>query len=334
MPICKVLVYAEIAGGKILPSYYELLSKAKAVWQGERVAFAAAFASEKDEACLWTLETSGVDKVYAVQSERLAVYHPDYHAKALETIIREVDPDVVLIAATSAGEELAPTMGARFKTGVAAHAMDLVLKQDGTLAQMIPAFGGKVIGEIFTPGTRPKIVSIKPGIFKADAKCMAQETGSAKAVRIELDAACVEGMDSRIETLGAERRTATHLPVESAEVVVCGGYGVGSKESFGNLEKLAGMLSGAVGCTRPAVDAGFMADEANMVGTSGKSIRPKLYIGVGISGAAHHVCGMKDAGTIISINSDPDAPVFEASDYRIVADGDTVIRAIISQLEK
>ena len=141
-------------------------------------------------------------------------------------------------------------------------------------------------------------------------------------------------MGSRIEMLGFEQKAAVRLPVESAEVVVCGGYGVGSKENFGNLEKLAGMLSGAVGCTRPAVDAGLMEDETNMVGTSGKSIRPKLYIGAGISGAAHHVCGMKDAGTIISINNDPEASIFEASDYKIVADADTIIQAIIRQLEE
>jgi electron transfer flavoprotein alpha subunit len=326
MTIKKVLIYAEIFDGAISPSYHELLSKAKALFAGREIVYAAAYAAPKHADLTEAIRNSGVHALYRMESPLLAVYHPEYHAKALEALVRMADPDVLLIAETSAGEELAPALGVRFRTGVTAHCADLILKADGELAQMVPAFGGKVIGEIFTPKTRPKIVGVKPGMF------VASEVAAEACTVVDADPAILAELTPAVEVLSVERKSAPRLPVTAADVVICGGFGMGAEEDFKILEELADRLSGAVAGTRPAADAGLIEDESSMIGTSGKSVRPKLYMGFGISGAAHHVCGIKDAGTIISVNNDPDAEIFSVSDYKVVGDAPAIARAVLERL--
>jgi electron transfer flavoprotein alpha subunit len=139
------------------------------------------------------------------------------------------------------------------------------------------------------------------------------------------DPSLLEAVNSKITARKIEQRTFEGVPLEKAPVVICGGFGVGSPENWRQIEKLAGLLGGAAGCTRPVVDQGWVEDERQMIGTSGKTVRPKVYIGSGISGATHHVCGMKDSGVIISINMDKDAEIFGVSDFKIIADGASVI---------
>lgn len=326
MSIKKVLIYAEIFDGTLSPAYRELLSKAKALFAGREIVCAAAYAAPRRANLAEAIRNSGVRELYMMDSPLLEIYHPEYHAKALETIVRLADPDVLLIAETSAGEELAPALGVRFRAGVTAHCADLVLREDGELAQMVPAFGGKVIGEIFTPDTRPKIVGVKPGMF------IASDIAAEECAVIDVNPSVLAELTPALEVLSVERKTAPRLSVTDADVVVCGGFGMGTEENFKLLGNISNSLSGAVAGTRPAADAGWIEDESNMIGTSGKSVRPKLYMGFGISGAAHHVCGIKDAGTIISVNNDPDAEIFSVSDYKAVGDAAEIARAIAERL--
>ena len=182
------------------------------------------------------------------------------------------------------------------------------------------------MGEIFTPKTRPQIASIKPGMFSITAQ-------EPRKCRIEMvDGSDVDKMNSKITVKRVERQEFEGVPVERAQVIVCGGFGIDSLENWKNIEKLAGLLGGAAGCTRPAVDQGWVSGEQQMIGTSGKTVRPKVYIGAGISGATHHVCGMKDSNVIISINRDEDAEIFGVSDYKIVAYGVAVIEALCERI--
>jgi electron transfer flavoprotein alpha subunit len=327
MSIKKVHVYAEIANSKVNPVYFELISKAKSLFKADDLKLACVSAGSSIQDAVEEIKASGVDIIYAIDDGRLKIYNPEYYCAALEAAVKEFDPDVFLIGATAIGEEIAPTMGLKLKTGVAAHCMDLIMKEDGQLAQMVPAFGGKVIGEIFTPNTRPQIASIKPGIFAA------HELEANECQVVEIDKSCLDSVKSKIKAISIEEKKSAKMPIEKAQVIVCGGHGTGSKENWDKLEKLASLLGGAVGCTRPVVDSGWVEDESAMIGTSGKSVRPKLYIGCGISGATHHVCGMKDSGTIININSDADAEIFNVSDYAVVGNGSEIISKLIELIE-
>jgi electron transfer flavoprotein alpha subunit len=322
----KAMIFAETANGEINPVFFEMLSKAKEVFGEDDTTFAAALATDDARDAIPAIASSGVDEIYIAEHPQLKVFHPVNHTDALEHIVREADPDVLFIGASSAGSELAPALGVRLHTGVAAHCVDFYLKGDGRLAQLVPAFGGKVIGEIFTPDTKPQIASVGPGVFSAVAHgerpCAIRRTGF--AVRDD-DAPAVTIM--RTETSAPKT-----LPVEKAELVVCGGFGIGDRDVWAKLSRLAEKLGGAVACTRPVVDEGWAPDDENMVGTSGKSIRPRVYIGIGVSGATHHICGMKNAGTIISVNIDPDADMAACSDYTVIEDGEAFIDSMLERL--
>lgn len=173
------------------------------------------------------------------------------------------------------------------------------------------------------------MASVKPGMFQAPAR--SERKG--RVVREEA-AALLDGAEIRLETIRVVTEEPEGLPLEEADVVVAGGWGVGSRESWRLLGELARELSGAVGCTRPALDEGWTAGEHTMIGTSGKTVRPKVYIGVGISGSPHHTVGIKDAGVIISINSDPRAPAFECSDYCVVSDFRKIILPLLEEIRR
>ncbi|MCL6610316.1 MAG: electron transfer flavoprotein subunit alpha/FixB family protein [Peptococcaceae bacterium] len=267
----------------------------------------------------------GADEVLMVCHPLLEEHRTDLHAAVLADLIRERSPGIVLFGATAWGSEVAPTVAARVKTGLAAHCADLRIDGRGLLVQCVPAFGGKVLGEILCPDRRPQMASVRPGVFQAvpgDAPA-----GEPLVVRPELDD------DDRIKVLEVQRREITGKPLEEAEVVIAGGWGVGSRENWQLLEELAGLLGAAVGCTRPALDEGWTEGEHTMIGTSGKTVRPKVYLGFGISGATHHVVGMKDSGLVISVNTNPNAEIFQFSDFKVVADARAVAEALIAELK-
>lgn len=320
------MIIAEYQDGKLNEAAMELLTKARALFgQDSNIAFS--LAGNNIGECVELLRCSGADAVYYMEDERLERYHPEYTAAAMTSLAKSYDPDVLLIGATSAGEEMAPTLGSRLATGVAAHCVDLIMKDD-MFIQMVPAFGGKVIGEIFTPNHRPSIASVKPGIFREEP----QEPRPCETYKIASDV--LGGIDSKITWLGSEKKEIEGIPIEGASLVVCGGNGIGGAEGWAELEKLASLLGAAVGCTRPVIDNGWVNNERGMIGTSGKSIRPNTYLGFGISGATHHLCGFKDAGTIISINNNKEADIFCASDYFAVADATSLIRTLLEQLSE
>jgi electron transfer flavoprotein alpha subunit len=320
----RIMIYAQ-ADSKdcIESSYFELLSKAKNIFNRGSEKFAAVLMGSHLEDAKKLLAVSGVDIVYAIDDSRLETFNPEFYIPAMEEAVHEFGPDVLLIGATPIGEEIAPALGQRLKTGVAAHCVDLTVNEEGQFIQMVPAFGGKVIGEIFIPNARPQIASVKPGIFQRESL----DAGGCEVVDIPTDV--LDRIQPRINVLSRAEADHNRCSVEKADVVVCGGFGVGSEACWCELEKLAEKLNGAVGCTRPALDANWMKESADMIGTSGKTIRPKLYFGIGVSGSAHHICGIQNTDTIISVNNDPDADIFKYSDYKIVMDSATILSELL-----
>ena len=246
---------------------------------------------------------------------------------AIENAVRKEDPDILLIGATAFGEEAAPALGVRLETGVAAHCTEIYITGDGQIAYCVPAFGGKVIGEIFIPETRPQIATIKPGMFDGD-----EETAGAYRT-VPADPAAADDMSGKLRLKEIRPHRNTSEALSKARIIVCGGFGIGSEENWKKIELLAQRLGGAAGCTRPVVDMGWGPDEYSMIGTSGRTVKPKVYVGFGISGAAHHLCGIRDADVIISINNDKEAEIFRSSDYVGVMDAGKVIDALLAETQ-
>ena len=326
----KIWVYAEQSTGRLASVTFELLTKAQALASqlGDDTEIGAVLLGSQVESFIPELMEYGAAKIYLGDDTRLKLYSHVAYAPLTAEIVKAHQPDIVLFGATAIGSELAPTVAAILRTGVAAHSVDLRINEDGLLVAVVPAFGGKVLGDILCPIARPQMASIKPGIFvKGDPIPVQGEV-------ISVDLSLLDSLKSTLKPLQLCREESKGLPLEEATVVVCGGFGIGCKENWQQLEELGSLLGGAVACTRPAIDEGWAAGEHLMVGTSGRSIRPKVYLGFGISGAAHHLCGMKDAGLIINVNNDENAAAFDISDVRAVADLNTVLPMLIEEVKK
>lgn len=323
----NILVFAEINNGKVCDNSLELLGEAnrlKAMRNNDSIVIAALIGKDVKKYAT-DLFTYGADKVVAFENPVLEIYRSDLYGEALAGIIRNYHPEIVLVGATALGSELAPTVAAKLHTGLAAHCTDLKILENGQFTQVVPAFGGKVLGDIYIPKHMPQIASIKAGITKKiEPK---DHNGTIDDFSCEL-----KGFD-RMKIVKVEKDAETKKSLNDAECIVVGGFGIGSKDEWAKLEELAKLLGGANGCTRPVLDAGWIDNEKAMIGTSGVAVRPKAYLGIGVSGAAHHTCGIKDSGLIISINKDEHAPIFACSDYKVVADYKKVVDALIELLK-
>jgi electron transfer flavoprotein alpha subunit len=257
----------------------------------------------------------------------LQMYSPAAYTQILADLAGLYKPDIYLFGATSIGSSLGPAVAARLKTGMAAHCVGLSIDDKGNLVALVPSFGGKVIGEILCPRHRPQMASVKPGIFVKSPPL---------PVSCEINVIERSNWGSETEERLKPVRVITSLPrglpLNEASVVVCGGFGIENQKNWQLLEKLAEYLGGAIACTRPVVDEGWSGEHC-MIGTSGRSIRPKVYIGFGVSGATHHICGMSEAGVIISVNRDENAPIFEVSDFKVAADVNNILPLLLEVIE-
>lgn len=315
-----IWVFAEQKNGRLAGVVYELLEPGRqlAARLGGKLAavlFGRGVARTAEELLSW-----GVDVVYKVDAPPLEHYNSWLYPRLLEKLVREeaVPPHSILIGATYAGMDLAPAAAARLGAGCSAHCVRLDLDEQGNLLQDVPGFGGAVMATIVTPFGRPQIATVKPGVFPAPDFAPAYKRGELKEVAFTFTEAVP------VKVLAVKKEEYAGVPLEKAAVVVAGGAGVGSREGWVKIEELASLLSAAVGATRPAVDAGW-AKEAQMIGQSGKTVRPRLYIGIGISGDIQHTVGIQDAQKIVAINANPKAPIFKMADYGIVADYQEVV---------
>ena len=254
--------------------------------------------------------------------------NPDDSAQGsrIAAALASLNPDAALFPATVRGRFLSAWAAARLDTGLTADCTGLEIR-DGLLLQTRPAFGGNLTAEILCRHTRPQMASVRPGVFP-----MPEEKQPAHHSGDRVSALTLRDVMQRMERL-------TFVPVEqgvslqNARVVIAGGKGIGSKEGFDRLHQLAGLLGGAVGATRSAVDAGYISYD-HQVGQTGVTIRPELYIGFGISGFVQHTVGMSGAKTVVSVNTDRNAPVFACSDFGIIADWRQTIDVMIDYLKE
>jgi len=267
----------------------------------------------------------GLDELLVADHPLLGTYCNETYAKVIESAVRKFHPEALLFGATAMGTDLAPRLAARLRTGLSAHCIDLALTEQGDLAGVVPWPEGNLMGHIYCPRTRPQMATVIPGIFEMPEKMQAK--GRVIQIPVELEE---KDRPYRIVETNRDENRSTGL--EAAEVVVAGGWGIGSREDWRLIEALAAALNGAAGATRPAVDEGW-ADEAEMIGQSGRTVSPRLYIGVGVSGHMHHMVGVKGTELAVGINQDPGAAIFEHCDIGLVGDFRKIVPELIKAIK-
>ncbi|MBR0374388.1 MAG: electron transfer flavoprotein subunit alpha/FixB family protein [Mogibacterium sp.] len=331
-----IWVFAENFGGRPAPVYGELVRKANEMREKMQEARVCGVVLGKDvDGLAAAASVQGVDTVYVMDHPKLDTLDACVLKEAFAALIRAYNPEVVLVGATALGAELAPGIAGKLKTGLAAHCVDIEVTEK-RINCMVPAFGGRVISEIYVPATRPVMASVRPGIFDAPEPAGAGApvtAGNPSTQVVRADSSFLDSVTSPVEMIAFEQDApSADLRLEDADIVVCAGRGVSTQEDFENVKALAGKLNAAFGCTRSFVDLGFVPDESRMIGTSGKSVKPQLFLGFGISGAAHHTCGMNKSKLVITVNRDEKARMFANSDYGVVGDAGKVVSALLKQL--
>jgi electron transfer flavoprotein alpha subunit len=270
------------------------------------------------------LFAAGADRVYLGNAPELGFYQPEIYTEIIVRLVKEVQPEIILIGSTAMGRELAPLVAARLETGLTAHCIDLVLNENKILEQRIPAYGGLL--SIICPQRRPQMATIAQGVFPKP-ELDHNRTGEILALDVPT------GIPRRIQTIEVIREEPDGVPLESASIVVAGGAGAGDLEGWHKIVNLAHALNAALGSTRPVVDEGW-AELETMIGQSGKMINPELYIGVGLSGELQHMVGIVGAQIMVAINNDAKSPVFEQVDIGIVDDCREFVPIFIKKIKE
>jgi len=325
----SVMVYIQQHEGKAAEVSLELVSKARELADKLKVEVSAALFGDKVSGEVSRLASLGADRVYIAEDARLKYYTPIPYSKLMNQVAEEYKPQIVLFGATTEGRDLAPRVASHLKVGLTADCTDLQIgdhtqketEYKDILYQIRPAFGGNIIATIVSPEKKPQMATVREGVMR-----MAQPDNSRKAetVKIKTSLGADDFLTEIIERVMEEKT----VNLKGAQIIVAGGMGVGSKDNFALIRDLAQTLGAEIGASRAAVDQGFIGKE-HQVGQTGTTVRPKLYIACGISGAIQHRAGMDGSARIIAINNDPEAPIFSVAHYGIVGDLNEVIPKMI-----
>lgn len=343
-----VWVFAEQREGKLMNVALELLGEGHRLSReiGDAKVCALLVGSEVEHLTKECF-SYGADKVYLIDNALLRNFTTDGYTKVLVDAIKEYKPEIVLYGATHIGRDLAPRVAARLNTGLTADCTRLDIKvssyieylnknttldtstldpnsNDKGLKQTRPAFGGNLMATIICPKTRPQMSTVRSGVMK---KLEKNENATGEIVKVKTD---IKSTDIRTQVLEIVKAAKKLVSLTDAEIIVSGGRGVGSKENFQLIEKLAEKLGGVVGASRAAVDNGWI-EPAHQVGQTGTTVKPKIYIACGISGAIQHLAGMQTSDTIIAINKDEEASIFNVADYALVGDLNKIIPEMMEQ---
>lgn len=322
-----VWVFAEQRDGKLQKVALELLGKGKELADKlETEVTAVLLGSEADDIAK-ELASHGADRVIYVDSPLLKHYTTDGYAKVICDLVNARKPEALLVGATYMGRDLGPRVSARLSTGLTADCTGLDVDSETKHLQMTrPAFGGNLMATIECSANRPQMSTVRPGVFEK------LEKDESRKCDIEKISADLKKSDIRVKVNNLVKIAKDVMDIGEAEFIVSGGRGIGNKEGFEVLNKLADVLGGAVAGSRAAVENGWV-DKACQVGQTGQTVKPIVYIACGISGAIQHLAGMQDSDYIIAVNKDEGAPIMQAADLAIVGDYNKVIPEMISQLE-
>ena len=329
----NIFVYCENEEGKVADVSLELLTKGRVLADTLGCELEALVLGHNLAGVEKELAEFGADRIHIADCACLAPYRTLPHAAVVCGIFKEEQPQIALFGASPVGRDLGPRVSSALHSGLTADCTSLEIgshtdvktgkEYQNLLYQIRPAFGGNIIATIINPDHRPQMATVREGVMKKEK---AKTPGKGVVVKVDANKYLKDSdFVVRIIDRQIEKRK---INIKNASVIVAGGYGMGSKENFQLLFDLADVLGAEVGASRAAVDAG-MADHARQVGQTGVTVRPKLYIACGISGQIQHTAGMDQSAMIISINSDPEAPINKIADYAIVGDAMEIIPKMI-----
>ena len=332
----EVWVYAEQEDGSLHDVALELCGKARQLADQLGVSAGAVLAGADVAGLSEKLIAHGVDNVYLVDDRRLKHYQTASYARVLVDLIEKHQPQIVLYGATPLGRDLAPRVASATRAGMTADCTDLEISDvteprsktlhEKLLLQIRPAFGGNIVATIVNYDRWPQMATVREGVMPmGEADTVRKGTVVEETVEIDDAILAVRLIERHIEP-----RT---VNLKGARVIVAGGGGVGSKENFRLVYELAGAIGGAVGASRAAIDSGFIGKQYQ-IGQTGTTVRPALYIALGISGAVQHTTGMEESAKIIAVNDDPDAPIFSVAHYGIVGDMNRIVPMMIKALKQ
>jgi electron transfer flavoprotein alpha subunit len=331
----EVWVFAEQHAGKLEDTPLELMSKARRLADILGVKLAAVLLGSSVKPLAAKLIQHGADKVYLAEHPLLEHYQTNSYAKVIYDLIHKFNPQIVVYGATASGRDLGPRVASAAKAGLTADCTDLQIgdheTRDGSvyknlLFQVRPAFGGNIIATIINYDRWPQMATVREGVMP-----MPIADGSRKG-EIITEKVQLSQLDLPLEIIEEHKRQ-KKVDLKAARIIVAGGAGVGSKDNFKLVWDLANCLGAAPGATRAAVDLGFI-DPDHQVGQTGTTVRPCLYIAVGISGAIQHQAGMSQSQKIIAINNDPDAPIFQVAHYKILGDLNDIVPKMIKSIKE
>ncbi len=339
----EVWVFAEQEEGKLSDVPFELLGKARELASKLGVKVGAVLMGSGVEALAKPLFEAGADVVHMIDDPALKVYRNKAYRHAMVELVKEVNPQIVIFGATHMGRDLAPSVASALRCGLTADCTDLQIGDyedkktkevfTNVLHQIRPAFGGNIIATIVNARNWPQMATVREGVMKPLERGTGngeRGTGNGERGTVVRHSAHLDGVEIPVEVVEIVRKVSS-VNLKGSRIIVCGGAGVGSKENFKLLHDLAGVLGGAVGGSRAAVDLGYCEHE-RQIGQTGVTVRPALMISCGVSGAVQHLAGMQDSAKIIAINTDKDAPIFKVAHYGIVGDLNVVIPKLIKAI--
>lgn len=321
-----IAVFADASEGSVHPVTFELIGKALDLAKVTDHPVYVVLITDNAEGKTEKLLRSGVDKVYVYEDPMFRFFSNTTYANAFADFIEKVHPSSVLVGATNVGRSLAPRIACRFRTGLTADCTQLEMKENTDLVQIRPAFGGNIMAQIVSTKTRPQFATVRYKVFTAPAL---SEKVTGELVTMNVDPAWE---DKRITITEFIQKPAA-LDISEADVIVAVGRGLKSKDDLALAQEFADLMDAKLACTRPLVEGGWL-DASHQIGLSGKTVKPKLIFTFGISGAVQFAAGMKSSDCIISVNTDPEAPIFTIAQYGVVGDLYEVLPELIRQVKE
>lgn len=321
----NIWVFVEKRDGRVHRVSLELLSHGRALARQSNQKICGLVISDDPQAIIKELIPFGVDEVYFAESNIFRYNLDEPYAKITAQAISRYKPSIFLAGATAFGRSVIPKVAAALGAGLTADCTELNMSNDGLLEQTRPTFGGNIMATIRTRNSRPQMATVRPRTYEA----IPVSDREPELINISFKD---DLLASRIRLIQSIKYNGEDINIEDHEVLIAGGRGIGCAENFNLLQELAKALGGAVAASRAVVDAGWIS-YPHQVGQTGKTVKPKLYIACGISGAIQHLAGMQTSDTIIAINKDPDAPILKVATYGIVGDVIEVIPKMLKKLK-
>ena len=322
-----VWVIAEHHENKVHPVAFQLLGKGRELADLLKVNLTLVILGANFDEMLEDFSQYGMDDILYIKSPILKDYYSDLYVKAITDLVLDNKPEIILIGATPTGRDFAPRVAKRLNAGLTADCTGLEINPETrNLLQTRPTFGGNIMATIRTPSSRPQMATVRPGIYKMSEK----EKKNIRIKKIDYNFKEKDSVSKIVKIISKKKNT---VNLEDAKIIVAGGRGVGSMENFKVIEDLANALDAELGGSRITVELNWL-DPDRQIGQTGKTVSPKLYIACGISGAIQHIVGMENSDTIVAINKDPNAPIFNVAHYGIVGDLHEIIPILIEEIKK